>query len=825
VHQPEDAAAQHPDRAAAGDKLKRICAAAAPRADNRNIIGGRAMIHLVPFRHEVQRTRHAPLGLAAAPAAVALAVAAILAQTMPARAQAPTPPTSPTLACPDANPPFVMPPEIVSSGGILRGTLNLTEQFQRVPSTFGGPCAPQLMRVFQGAGLPPSPTAQPPAPDYADPIPAPTLRARVGDLVQLTFVNQVNSNRFDRNIDIDACQRVGQNGSIYPGTFDTFPNCLHASSTANIHFHGTHTSPSSTGDNVYLQVRPLPRDNQGNLTVTPAQATASLDDFFRVCAQQLRNPLNQWPVHWNDIQGPYIDKQIEMLKAYQTQNPTQPLWDEDQTALKAGEWPQYYIGAVPYCFALPQYTANVWPPPPGSNSPNMGQSPGTHWYHAHKHGSTAINVGNGMTGVFIIEGQYDTDLNAFYSRYTLRNGAWNIRAQPVMVLNQLLTVPNRLNGTPGGSPDFAVNGRLRPVLQMQPGEVQLWRIANTSGRSAAYFQAPVGLQWRQIAQDGVQFTNQNYRISHNHPIYVAPGNRIDLLVQAPMQPVTTNVLIQNVMARADVNPTPANPTPTDPNPGTPLLSVVVSGPPVTLNNQPTQMPFINQAPQQPVFLADIADWELRRSHFSGKRLTFDSKGPGSKVQHTINGIQFEDNLATVPVHLGAVEEWTIRNTTSSNGPGLIDHPFHIHINPFQITELFDPNENMTDPRTGQVIGVLVNGKTVPIPQYVVAPAPKTDPRQCVLDPNDPGTWRPCRPPGWPPTGLVWWDVFAIPSGRAAASNTDPKNVIPGYFKMRSRFVDYGGLYVLHCHILIHEDRGMMFSVNVSKPLTTVLKHH
>ena len=46
----------------------------------------------------------------------------------------------------------------------------------------------------------------------------------------------------------------------------------------------------------------------------------------------------------------------------------------------------------------------------------MGQAPGTHWYHAHKHGSTAINVGNGMTGAFIIEGKYDDDLNAFYSR-------------------------------------------------------------------------------------------------------------------------------------------------------------------------------------------------------------------------------------------------------------------------------------------------------------------------------------------------------------------------------------------------------------------------
>jgi hypothetical protein len=38
--------------------------------------------------------------------------------------------------------------------------------------------------------------------------------------------------------------------------------------------------------------------------------------------------------------------------------------------------------------------------------------------------------------------------------------------------------------------------------------------------------------------------------------------------------------------------------------------------------------------------------------------------------------------------------------------------------------------------------------------------------------------------------------------------------IPGYFKMRSRFVDFTGTYVLHCHILIHEDRGMMQLVEV-----------
>jgi FtsP/CotA-like multicopper oxidase with cupredoxin domain len=49
-------------------------------------------------------------------------------------------------------------------------------------------------------------------------------------------------------------------------------------------------------------------------------------------------------------------------------------------------------------------------------------------------------------------------------------------------------------------------------------------------------------------------------------------------------------------------------------------------------------------------------------------------------------------------------------------------------------------------------------------------------------------------------------------------------VVGGYFKMRSRFVDYPGLFVLHCHILAHEDRGMMTVVDV-RPLEAPMRHH
>src|SRR5438067_7387763 len=50
--------------------------------------------------------------------------------------------------------------------------------------------------------------------------------------------------------------------------------------------------------------------------------------------------------------------------------------------------------------------------PPPQKPLQMGQAPGLHWYHAHKHGSTAIDVGNGMTGAFVIEDRKSTRLNS-----------------------------------------------------------------------------------------------------------------------------------------------------------------------------------------------------------------------------------------------------------------------------------------------------------------------------------------------------------------------------------------------------------------------------
>jgi FtsP/CotA-like multicopper oxidase with cupredoxin domain len=94
--------------------------------------------------------------------------------------------------------------------------------------------------------------------------------------------------------------------------------------------------------------------------------------------------------------------------------------------------------------------------------------------------------------------------------------------------------------------------------------------------------------------------------------------------------------------------------------------------------------------------------------------------------------------------LAAVQDWLVTNTTG------IAHPFHIHINPFQIVEIKDG--------TGKV--------------YT------------------------------PDANRIWQDVVAIPPG--------------GSVQIRHRFADFTGTYVLHCHILAHEDRGMMQLVRVVK---------
>lgn len=799
--------------------------------------------------------------------------------------------------------------------GILRGTLYTVSEQVRMTTAVGGVgntpvCYPQWVRAYRMT--PPSswnPAASAP---LTEPMPGPTLRARVGGMIELTFLNVIDPNKFPKAD--TGCEQTSRGGkSLYPGVKvdptpttagtlpDTYPDCFAGSVFTNAHYHGTHTNPNTTGDNVFINIRPSPRKHDGTNApeITEATVAPSFNEFYAACEAKLLNagPVI-WPRVWSDLPAAIQSTLMDPVKAY-------PEWyKSNQQLIANGHWPQYYVGAYPYCFKLPAATtATTGAIQPATQTPHthgagsaevdeaqaperpvlMGQTPGTHWYHAHKHGSTTINVSNGMTGVAVIEGQYDDDINKTYGANWTRSSATK-----VLVINQLATSNGLLNGTGGGpGPDFSVNGRIRPTIRMAGNSVQMWRIANTSSRAGVYFQAPSGLQWKQLAQDGVQYTAENYWKNSNQPLQLTSGNRADLLVKAPAFKSARNadntydVVVYNTIDPSDRPPAKPGATPLT------LLRVEVTkdGPNMEFLTQ-------DQAPKQPSFLEDIDDDEISGTKIIKFASTKVPAPPGGNfpVQHTIDGKKFDGEVGVV-VALNHAEEWKIVNETY--GPATsnqISHPFHIHINPFQISEIFDPNavlssrqgpgtvtiaagtptvtgsegldfrtefqvgdfisianvtpvmppgvvqaiaadgKSMTlnvnapaQPATGTFVPVTNVPYTASIPLYTIDKA-NARAGQCAIDATKPETWKPCTPtePAVG-TGRIWWDVFPIPSGSTFFSGATSTN-IPGYFKMRSRFVDYSGYYVIHCHILAHEDRGMMTVVEVA-PLQTPYSHH
>jgi FtsP/CotA-like multicopper oxidase with cupredoxin domain len=110
------------------------------------------------------------------------------------------------------------------------------------------------------------------------------------------------------------------------------------------------------------------------------------------------------------------------------------------------------------------------------------------------------------------------------------------------------------------------------------------------------------------------------------------------------------------------------------------------------------------------------------------------------------------NVALVQPRLNSVEEWRFANHNND------EHPIHIHVNDFQVTEYFDPSTGL---RTGpDRFGI--DNANIPVPTM----------------------------------------------------HADETVIQPGRLSLRTRFDDYTGLYVMHCHRLNHEDNGLMALINV-----------
>jgi FtsP/CotA-like multicopper oxidase with cupredoxin domain len=678
---------------------------------------------------------------------------------------------------------FQNPPEIVHKGGHLKAVMQLSDGKRAVPN---GNSQTQL-RMFQGWQY--EDLNAKPVPDAANVAPGPTLRTRVGGRVDVMYLNKVDESHFPYSVDGEEspgsteCDQLGQYPPPAPNppnpqTTELFPDCFHGSSTSNLHFHGTHTSPDGLGDNVLVQVLPnkdvKPSDFRTDFnkifdSAKPPQHWHEMPEHYQVAQlgytadQMMKAAMNHQTLAPKGLVGDYDAEQAAKAKGA-GRKPPESLWESDRKMIVSGQWPQFLVGAFPNALEIPDYKD-------GKAGFRAGQAPGTQWYHAHKHGSTSLHIFNGLAGALIIEGDYDDKLHAFFDK---QRGNSQKMAEQVMVFQQIVTSQNleKIQGTgtgdnpQGGNNQKLINGKINPTLQMAPGEIQLWRMINAMGGGGkgtldyTLFQSMIaaGFQIVQVAFDGVQFSWDNYLLQPFFPsgrapmppgfpagsvlsgLTLAAGNRADVLVKAPAATGISRFTIPG-----DLN----NPT------GTPFIVMTVNVTGTAENMHFFTVKDKDAYPKMPAFLQDLAP-PPPENH---RDVTFSStRGPGGPPnnvpQFTIDKHRFALTPDGQPVSpdsdvdqcqkVNTTWDWTLKNTSAG---GNQVHPFHIHINPFQILEITYPDAQKN----------LV-------------------------------TYRPAGPP-------IWSDVVSIPVG--------------GSVKIRQAFNDFTGTYVLHCHILAHEDRGMM----------------
>ena len=183
---------------------------------------------------------------------------------------------------------------------------------------------------------------------------------------------------------------------------------------------------------------------------------------------------------------------------------------------------------------------------------NPDQPPGLYWYHAHPHGLSSYEVGNGMAGAIVVEGI----ANEVPATAGLR--------ERVIVLSDIPNDPSfaagedavirkagilaarvgRNDSDEGGDPcrpetdaTPKINGIPMATIGIMPGETELLRVVNTSGHR--HFDIAVdGQQLTLVAQDGVPI--------HDYPgapeslavtdTVIPPGGRSEFLVTGKATP-------------------------------------------------------------------------------------------------------------------------------------------------------------------------------------------------------------------------------------------------------------------------------------------------
>lgn len=383
----------------------------------------------------------------------------------------------------------------------------------------------------------------------------------------------------------------------------------------------------------------------------------------------------------------------------------------------------------------------------------------TFWFHDHMEKETANNNYLGMNGMYIAYDQTDPPWE-FATPGSLRLPSYYGVTDIPLILGEKRFCPaangrNELfqvigNAAPAGD-KWVVNGKIQPKLAVRRRKYR-FRILNTGP-----VKGPTGtFSLKLIGPDGVQRPMTVVAVDANlmrTPAVVSAGTTpesLDIYVSSRFDVIIDFAQFpvgSSVYLRENQpqNVTGGGPALPDPAPGLPMVNVLMRFD--VVGN--TIIPDTPAIPATLVNLPPIPDPV-------DANFTFAFQLVGGTDPFRINGATFNANVPHHVVLKGSSEEWLLQNDSLAGG---WVHPVHIHFEEGRILE-----------RTRC---------TVP------AGAPGCDPANRVNVPLLP----------WEDGNNARRDVYPLPG---------QENL-----RIRLRFRDFVGRYLIHCHNMNHEDAFMM----------------
>lgn len=486
---------------------------------------------------------------------------------------------------------------------------------------------------------------------------------------------------------------------------------------------------------------------------------------------------------------------------------------------------------------------------------------GTFWYHPHQHGSTALQVSSGMGGALIVRGIRKPTKDENGDIDTLLKDGSKPFPERVMVFQQIqyaCRFPSNLKGpdgntsplagqvktyandpTPGSPADpkdtrykcddgdvgkiegydqfgpgsWPASGRYTSIngvvfgelTQAHAGVIERWRMIHagvrdtinlrirmrrpdapsaaglTDDASEKYIndnctgpELPIGL----IAADGL--TMDKVQVRKN--AVLQPGYRWDALVAFPksgeyclINKFTTKSNVAGILATrllGTVHVEKGSDTKLDLETEQGMTAYLKEKLGAAARANLPEVKAVAEGIAKDLSLAKfVPHHNIEDSEITGHqtlRFNIVTSLPGATL-FEVNDHPYDGNRIDRTLPLGGVEEWTMTS-------GLASHPFHIHVNPFQIVEVRAPN-----------------GKDVSKPGAPDGEGKDYDDQYAGLK-------------------GVWKDTIWVKNYLDEAVGKSEYTIVT-----RTRYERYIGDFVLHCHILDHEDQGMMQNVRIAVP--------